>query len=194
MSTLSVTVSPEWFHLNVPLSPGNQSFPKDPLQCTAGPRFVFLSKFAWAPQDEVNMQHNQWKTCRAGSSHSLIRNVFISVLLWDEMSTRGRNSWWGAKPEPETKHHQPAQVPCWPRMGRDRVLTVMDNFSLWKRLDQWWAENVFGYPPPNFASTRSDWSYIITHFYWKKSSLTEQEVSHFRSSKHAKKMNSFFYS
>lgn len=45
VSTLSVIVSPEQFNFSVPVSPGNQSFPKDPLQCMAGAQFVFISKF-----------------------------------------------------------------------------------------------------------------------------------------------------
>lgn len=67
VSTTSVIVSPEQFNLSVPVSPGNQSFPKDQLQCMAGAQFVFIAKFRWIPpwappHYEVNIQHNQWKT------------------------------------------------------------------------------------------------------------------------------------
>lgn len=143
------------------LSSWKQSFPKDPFSVPGRSPSLFsfesLDEFLpEPPQDEVNVQYNQWKTVVSGaasrlSAHytqSVIRNSLIGVYSSETrhvyVSSEGsgltvRSSELAVSCYVSSILIRAAQLPPLFRNGTWRDVRVMDKFNLWKRFDLWWA-------------------------------------------------------
>lgn len=127
------------------LSSWKHSFPKDPFS-VPGPSpslfsFESLDEFLpEPPQDEVNVQYNQWKTAHSVHyTQSVIRNSLIGVYSSEMRRRRARVSRSGAASSVTSILIRAAQPPPPSQNGTWRDVRVMDKFNLWKRFDLWRA-------------------------------------------------------